>query len=616
MNRTIAPPVSFYILLALIWLPACSQASADAPEVRAELNPQTISIDQPATLQITIQNAQSADISMPEIDGLIFHSQGRSSQIQIVNGAVAASVVYSYLVEPVKAGSYEIPPIRVEAGGTPLHTEPLRFTVTASAGGASKPQPDQTGEPGADKAPAFISFLPEKQTIYRGEVIPAKIKVYFKRGTRVNQLSLPRMLGEGLLIDELSNNPPQTQEVVDHVAYSVLVWDTFVTGVKEGAHELTFELDATVLVPSQKRSAVPGFGSGFFNDDLFGDLFSNYRSTPVQVTSEKTGIEVLPLPDTSRPESFSGAVGRFSLQVGARPIKIDPGEPVTLTMQVSGAGNFASVEAPELSDPGGIKTYPPAAEFSADQSPYRGSKKFQQAIIISDPSSREIPPVIFSYFDPDAKRYKTLFSDPIPITLNPAAADNKPAPPPKLEPSSVPTKSVQSVKSADKTAEPTSPTLSLVPVKLDPGTLVEQIRPPFAKAWFVALLSLCVIGIGGFWGLKIYGAIQQGNEAVAFKKALAAKRKETLFRLDQLNPDAADYPARAREPVGDFLIACRRLDRASLTTADVIDCCGSDSAAAELFRLADGALYGKQQAASVNTRDLHRRIKSFISDCS
>lgn len=616
MNRTISPPVAFCILLALIWLSACSRASADAPEVRAELNPQTLSIDQPATLQITIQNAQSAIISMPEIDGLLFHSRGRSSQIQIVNGAVAASVVYSYLVEPVKEGSYEIPPIRVEAGGHSLRTEPLSFTVTASTGGSSIPQPDQTGEADGDKRPAFISFLPEKQTIYRGEVIPAKIKVYFKRGTRVNQLSLPRMLGEGLLIDELSSNPPQTQEVVDHVAYSVLVWDTFISGVKEGAHELSFELDATVLVPSQKRSTVPGFGSGFFNDDLFGDLFSNYRTTPVQVTSDTTGIEVLPLPDASRPESFSGAVGRFSLQVGAQPLKIDPGEPITLTMQVSGAGNFASVEAPELSDTRGIKTYPPAAEFSADQSPYRGSKKFQQAIIITDPSSGEIPPVIFSYFDPDTKRYATLFSDPIPISLNRALAENKAATPPEPGPSPEPALSAQSAKSADKTAEPPSPTLSLVPVKLDPGTLVDQIRPPFAKTWFIALLSLCVLGIGGFFGLQIYGAIQQGNEAVAFKKALAAKRKETLLRLDELNPDAEDYPARARKAVGDFLIGCRRLDRASLTTADAIDCCGSESAAAELFRLADGALYGKQQATAVNTRDLHRRIKSFITDCS
>lgn len=595
------------VFLAFFSLSIGVTESVEAQEIQAELLPETFSIDETATLQITVRDAQNGDIAMPEVNGLIFHHRGKSSQVQIVNGTVTSSVVYTYLVEPVKDGTYEIPPIQIDIDDQTLRTEPLTCTVTKSSGNQLRQPSTEAEKTPATSAVSFISFLPEKLQIYRGEVIPAKIKVYFKRGTRVNQLSLPRMQGEGLLIDELSNDPNRTEEIVNNVAYSVLIWDTFITGVKEGVHDSSFELDATLLVPSRNRSTLPGFGSGFFSDDFFGDMFSGYSSTPVKVTSEKTAIEVMTLPESSKPDGFSGAIGTFTLNLDVQPTTIDPGEPVTLTMSVTGNGNFTGVEAPTVSNTDHIKMYKPTAVFTPDQSPYNGTKEFQQAIILTDPSIPEIPPVTFSYFDPAAKQYRTLISDPVTITVNTLTVEDNSSPQPLP---------AQTADSPDSSPQTGSISVSLVPVKLEPGKLVDHIRPPFLAAWFMTAVSLCLMLIAGFFGYQIYRKIQDRSVEAVYKKALIARQKETLTLLDGLNPNAPDYPAQARKLVGDLLAVHQHSDSVSLTTADVIDRYGSDSVVTELFKLGDGALYGKQEDTGAGRLDLHRRIQTFVTKIS
>ena len=177
-------------------------------------------------------------------------------------------------------------------------------------------------------------------------------------------------------------------------------WKTFLTGVKEGDHQLSVAVDATQLVSGRRSSPMPGFGSNFFDDDLFNGLFSNYSSRPLQVTSPAVDFQIRPLPETGRPEGFSGAVGRFDLQVQASPLTVQFGEPITLVMRVKGSGNFDNVQAPAISQTSGIKSYTPGATFTRDQHLHQGEKRFEQAVILTDPSLHQIPPVVFSYFDP------------------------------------------------------------------------------------------------------------------------------------------------------------------------------------------------------------------------
>ena len=193
--------------------------------------------------------------------------------------------------------------------------------------------------------------------------------------------------------------------------YNVLTWETTLAGIKEGRHQLSFSLEASLLVP-QKRSSRSLFGGGgmfddpMFNDPFFDSFFGGYQRRPVTVTSPPVVFNVMPLPAAGRPEAFSGAIGEFDLQVSANSRAIEVGEPLTLTMAISGQGNFDRVEAPAFPDSPDWKTYSPTATFAGDQADHAtsGTKRFEQAIVARSPAVTRNPRPLLQLFRPRQER--------------------------------------------------------------------------------------------------------------------------------------------------------------------------------------------------------------------
>ena len=586
---------------------------AHAQEISVELTPRNFSLDQTARLTVEVRGVRDIEVDIGKADDLIIEPRGKMHNFQNINGVATASITFSYELQPLKPGSYTTPEITVTAGNKTYTAEPLSFNVTAAA---SPPPSGGTGAAAEAGAVASISFIPAKEAGYLGEVVPVQIKAYFRQGVRVDQISLPRFQAEGLLIDELDRNPRQTEEIIDGAAYRVLVWDSFVTGVKEGPQEIQLGLDATLLIPSARRSPFPGFGSGFDND-IFGDFFSSFQSRPITVTSPKTTFEVISLPEAGRPEGFTGAVGDFSLELAAAPGTVSVGEPITLTMTVSGAGNFNRVEAPAVSDSTSLKLYTPHGTFTPGGSPYEGTKRFEQAAVVTDPSVDIIPPVVFSFFNPGSGHYQTLFSDPFPISVTPSSGGTIVQ---ETPPTSTPAATAEP--QTEQAALPAQ--IALAPVKLETGRLVERLRPPFLEPRFIAASIICLLLIAGFLGYSLYQRVYLGNPELLHKKIVAALKKETISRLSAADPDDPRYVAEARDSLEKLLIAIHPEHRVSLTLADVTDQLGDDSAAAELFRLSDQARYGRghgghgnrigeaHASARPSRKELHQDLLNFI----
>jgi len=604
MNTTVCKPIYLINIFTVLYLILSFGVYAEAQDIQAELRPAAFAVDQTATLQIKIGGVQNAEIDMPEVDGLVFHQGGKSSNIQIINGAVSSSVTYSFGVQAQKEGAYTIPAITVVIEGKKHYTDPINVSVAKSTADTPSHPSQQGGQaPAQLDSLSFIKFIPQKEKSYLGEVVPVQIKAYFRQGTRINQISLPRFQGEGLLLDELSSNPPQTEETVGNVPYRVLIWDTYITGVKEGLHQIKLDLDATLLVPSRGRSPISGFGSNFFNDDLFNDFFSSYSSKPIKVTSPETPFKIMVLPETLKPEGFTGAVGNFTLKLEARPTEVELGEPITLAMSVAGTGNFNHVEAPLLSDHDKIKLYTPNSTFSPGNSPYQGSKRFEQAAVITDPEARQIPPVVFSFFNPDTAQYQTIFSDPVDITIKSTAIKPEAA---DLTSNTGNSDVKEAVPGEDQGR------ISLVPVKLETGTIVERIRPPFLAPWFIAAISACFVLITGLFGYRFYSRFQAGHPEIRKRKALNVQKKQTLARLEKLDPSNPGYPAQARDTVEKYLCQVQQKKSGSLTTGDIVGAYGNDSAVTELFRLDDQSRYGQFNYTPVDRQQLNKKLKDFI----
>jgi hypothetical protein len=149
--------------------------------------------------------------------------------------------------------------------------------------------------------------------------------------------------------------------------------------------------------------------------DVFGRL---ELSGTVREAARAEGIEVTVKgpPQQGRPETFTGAIGRYLLDVTVKPARIELGQPVTLTIALRGTP-LEGLAGPDLN------SHPELAsrfEFARDElvgDIEAGAKVFRRAIFPKQAGEQTVPPISWTYFDPVKEEYVTLTSDPVPITV-------------------------------------------------------------------------------------------------------------------------------------------------------------------------------------------------------
>jgi len=600
--------ISISGLLLVLVHPAVLSAK-DNP-VSATLTPLSFSTQQPARLVVTIEGRQDAEISIPEVDGLVFHPRGQSSQFQMINGKSSSSIAYSYLVQGTEQGEFTIPPITITTPEGTYKTKQIVCTVTDAP--ASLPSHRQSPSAPVQRVAgeqsdnvAFIKLIPTKEQAYVGELIPTTIKAYFHRGVKFKFNALPELKGEGFLINALSNEPQQHDEIIDDKRYMVLTWDTILTGIKEGQNDLDIEMDVSMLVPSRQQGRrLPGFGGGL-QDDFFDDFFGRYESQPIKVTSPTVTMQVIGLPEPGKPDHFSGAIGTFSFDIQAQPKRIAPGDPITVTMSISGSGNFDNVSAPALTDVDGIKVYSPTSSFQHGSGQQEDRKVFEQAIVITDPAVSHIPPAVFSYFDPEKKQYQTLFTDPIDIELSGPAATAAQSP---FAASS------QMDRGGDDSTESDLLFDGLAPVKLTAGSFTGEIRPLFRQPLYILACALLLTAIAAVTGFRVRRHYLANNPIVLRRRKTEKARSSCIASFQAIQAaDQSTYLETSQHNLKNFLALLWGCEAVSITTADIRQHLGSDHPITRLFIHGDNASYGASDFSRPDRDQLHKEIIEILA---
>ena len=65
-------------------------------------------------------------------------------------------------------------------------------------------------------------------------------------------------------------------------------------------------------------------------------------------STEPVKLVIKPLPVIDRPDDFTGAVGKYTMDVLAKPTKVKVGDPITLTINIRGEGNIQTIGEPLL----------------------------------------------------------------------------------------------------------------------------------------------------------------------------------------------------------------------------------------------------------------------------
>jgi len=489
------------LLLALFLFGGAMQlARADAPSVTAVLTSSETEVDRPVQLQIKVAGDNNA--TPPNeiaVDGLDIRYTGESQLVEGRNFRFTYSFVYNYTILPLKAGTFTIPPQAIRSSGGTLRTPALTLNVAPNDDGNTNSRRGGGGSSAIDqKKIVFCQLVMPKTTAYVGEPIPTEIRLGFNSRVPSRLVEGASLSGQGFTSQRMPD-PEQTIESINGRTYQILTFKTAITPVRSGKLEIAAkDAKAIVQVPqrrtSRSRSPFDLFGMDDpFNDPFFADPFgSASEQREVKFSSETTTIDVKPLPPNA-PPSFSGAVGHFALTTEVKPKTAQVGDPLTVNANISGRGNFDRVNAPSLENDKGWHTYPPSANFKADDDiGISGTKSFE-LVLTPNEAKKAVPPLIFSYFDPLKEGYVTLKGDKMPVlvegapltTATPAIASAATTPPP---PGAQPTPAPQAQ--------------DILYQLKDHGRWGQHFTPVFMEPAFWAVQAAPLLGLIGFFGLE------------------------------------------------------------------------------------------------------------------
>lgn len=338
----------------------------------------------------------------------VLSGPNQSTSMQIINGVSSSSLTLSYILLSNSLGTFSIGSASIQYDGKTYSTSPIKITIVQ---GTAKPKEEkQSGVSDQEIAEnLFIRATIDKNKVYQGEQVTVTYKLY-TRLTIAAQMSVDKLPQyQGFWAEELeaARNISFSTEVVNGKQYKVgLLKKVALFPSQSGKLEVT-PLELTIPIQIQKKKNPNNIW-----DDFFGDPFGRAEIVEYPAKSNTLKVDVIPLPQNNKPDSFKGAVGKYNFTASIDKRKTKTNEPVTLKIEISGTGNIKLLELPPFELPNGVEKYDPKINEQIRRSGFiSGSKTAEYLLIPRIAGIREIPEIEFSYFDPGINSYKTIRSD-------------------------------------------------------------------------------------------------------------------------------------------------------------------------------------------------------------
>jgi BatD DUF11 like domain len=564
----------------IAWLFAAS-AFAAAPVIDETIAPAQISIGESAQLRIKSSGTDMQTPKLPVVPGLEFRIVEQLQGAELIHGASIATMITVVRVTPQIAGTFVIPESTPKSQPLILRVNPASF-----GGGSSSARPGIGSETAAkgvlmtEDGSAFVKLTADRREVYVGESVPIAIELGLRAGVVSSLNGLPTLTGNDFTLNNLSRPPDRKETVIDGSAFILLTWHTALAPVKPGDFPLTVEVPLTVRVSTRpKREELL--------EDQLGDPFMQHRfgtTVPknIKAASPPLDLVVSALPTDQRPPEFSGAVGTFSISSDISPATAAAGDPLTLRMHVTGSGNFDRVDSSMLEHVEHWKTYPPTSSFkSSDAVGFKGEKVFEQPVVASTAGAQTLPALTFTYFDPAMRRYETLRTSPLSITISPSASDRAPT-----------------ARAAAGTGISGASWAGLRPDRTAAGAFASSLTPLYLQPRFLAMPSLLALIFAGAW-FRLRGRADPAYRASLRDRRLSRAAQLALAQMEEAarDGDGARFFILARRTLQETLAAHWQMAREQITTAEVEARLARDSDGDEirrLFALADEADYAAQ----------------------
>lgn len=401
-----------FAILEAFFLAAVLPAQTAERSVELKLERRTLEVGEISEGQILCVNTPAPQPPQAEVpDGLSVQLLSDTPSVSRfssrVSNQVSERVTYSYgfRITALKAGTYTLGPFRMQAEGETLETDVVTLLVRP-------PREDLRAD--ADRL-IFADMSVTPTSLYVTESFMAKLRIGIRkveyRGSYLNMNVFREVLDQRS--SQFSIFPGGEEAVQEQ-------WLTDSNGERHRYDILTItkqvradEVGTITVGPVFLKANYP---TGFTRD-LFGRLeVTSSQSETARVDAVAVTVKAPPL--EGRPPSYTGAIGRFNMNVSAAPTRVEVGQPITLTIAISGEP-LTGVAGPNLTAQSELDA---RFDFTAEElvgDVERGAKVFRRAIFPQQEGEQTIPPIAWSYFDTQAEQYHTLTSEPIPIIVDP-----------------------------------------------------------------------------------------------------------------------------------------------------------------------------------------------------
>jgi len=390
-------------------------ALAAEPQVKAHVSATDMPLTSSISLTFEVVGAEPGEPPTLNIPDFEVEKAGQTNSYQWINGQSSSLVGYNYVLHPTKTGVLQIPPISIRIGSQFYSSQPIMVNVHPDTGGGPQVSsgagslPSRTVDiPSEGLKPVFLTANVDVSKAYVGEQI--LLKVQFLRLPDLRAASQPRYsepdmtgflvepLNQQEFMTNLNGNPYQVTEV----RYALFP-------TSEGEFAI-----GSAHIELALRAEPDPFDPNSFFQNFFG------RTQTLKLNTRAIPVHVRALPK-SKPSNFTGAVGRFKIQDHVDTTDLEVGKPFNLIVTIEGVGNVKALQEPAIPELNNFRRYETisSSKLNKDGKFLYGSKEFKILLIPQVSGQVSIPPVSFTYFNPEQHEYVTETAPSISLQVKP-----------------------------------------------------------------------------------------------------------------------------------------------------------------------------------------------------
>jgi len=352
-------------------------------------------VGQPFLLEVVVDGGSVQGLQVAGLDK--FAATRTGVAITKINNKSISQ--YTYQIHIDKPGHYELGPAKATCYQQELVSDVVSVTVSFDAQQSIKNLQKKHAQ---SEQKIFLRLLIDNDHVVVGQKISAALRFYYQDPRiSLHHIGTPEVTG----FDMKEFSKPQGGSIDSnntHYKYVEWLWEIYPTTPGE------------FMIPAYNADyEIP------LKDNTLSSFFSFMsRNDRKRVYSNAVKITVDPLPPYEEEIDAIGQFERITAEIS--PSRAKEGEGIVFSITIEGNGNIDRIKTPTIKIPDELKYY--ESNSSLLDPSYPGGpirKKFEYIIQGIKAGEWEIPEQLFTYFDVEKRKYITLRSSSLSVSIIP-----------------------------------------------------------------------------------------------------------------------------------------------------------------------------------------------------